>query len=78
MVRAQCAATTTLAGSPNVLVGQTRLAERFEMMRDIAIVSAHQSKPSLVLKGKCRLDAEGCIYLPARSLNLTKLHKVSR
>jgi hypothetical protein len=33
------------------------------MVRDIAIVSAHSSEPLLVLKGKRRLDAEGCIYL---------------
>jgi hypothetical protein len=48
------------------------------MVRDIAIVSAHGSEPLLVLKGKRRLDAEGCIYLAASSVNLVKLRKVSR
>jgi len=58
------------------LVWQACLAQRFEMVRDIAIISAHSSEPFLVLVGKCRLDAEGRIHLPTSSINLVKLRKV--
>jgi hypothetical protein len=43
---------------------------------DIPIASAHSSEPFLVLKSECRLDAKGCIYLAASSVDLVKSHKV--